>query len=172
MSFLIILISILSHLSEPISKGSKMYSNAILKAKIKEYEYKKKYNQTIEYIKLCEGYRKTAYNDGNFKAIGYGQRILCYPGKINDSLTEIQADSLLRLSFENHLKLSRRCFPKLPKYKILAIGHMSYCIGIGRIKKLNIISNGVLNEYNLLKIRNKDRRKYEIKLFNYGKTKI
>jgi GH24 family phage-related lysozyme (muramidase) len=166
MSFLIILISILSLFNTHNYKGSKMYNYTLIRSEIEQKEYKTIYDSVINYIKSCEGYSQIPYNDNGYKAIGYGQRLSCFNGGlITDSLSVSDADSILRISFADHLRLSRLCFPKLSKYKVLAVAHMSYCIGIGRIKQLKLIENGQLNTGKLLKIRNKERRMFEIRIF-------
>ena len=71
---------------------------------------------------------------------------------------------MLRKSFNNHLKIVKYNYQKLTKNKLLAITHLSYCIGIGRIKKLGLVDNN-LNIEKLLKLPHKNNREFEVKLF-------
>ena len=98
--------------------------------------------------------------------------------KIKTPLTEKQADSILRLSFENHLKRVDHFFPGLKEVQRYAVAHLSYGRGIGGIKRARLIykrdGEWVLNVYNLFNYRKVDRehpgyranRKFELKLFN------
>lgn len=136
---------------------------------IEDIEYQILYEGTISYIKECEGFRENWYDDRGYKAIGYGQRGVFFKRKITSPITKEEADSILRESFAEHEKLVKFFYPELNKIQLLAITHLSYCAGIGKIRRNQLISDNTLNETKLLKFSGKKRRQFEINLFNHGK---
>jgi len=147
-------------------------------AKLKAY-HNYKYNEVLDLIKLHEGFRSNPYDDGGYPCIGYGQRLKFFPNfKIKHSITRLEADSILKISFENHLKLVDYYFPGLNTLQRYAVAHMSYGIGIGNVIKAQYIykDNGKwkINKYRLYNYRKVDRTKknyrdnrvFEYELFN------
>lgn len=163
LDIILLIYSILSLNSNENIKASKITSSVII---VKQSE-EKILKSTIEFIKIKEGFSSYVYNDRGYKAIGYGQRLACFDGVITEPMDTIKADSILRISFDQHRKMVKRVYPKLNYYQNLAISHLSYCYGIGKIKQNGIMQNGKLNESKLLSISNKDRRQYELKLYNH-----
>jgi hypothetical protein len=97
-------------------------------------QFRVQYTQTINKLKIREGFRAKRYNDHGWDCIGYGQRTKFYPGPIPEIITEKQADLILRKSFYRHLKLVKRKWPFLRGKKLIDYAYLSYINGIGRIK--------------------------------------
>lgn len=133
---------------------------------LKEQEYIKNYDSTINFIKYHEGFRANWYDDFGYACIGYGQRQLCYRKQIIAPITKEQATVILKDSFNEHIKYVKHYFPKLTGNKQLAVAHMSYCMGIGKVIRSKVIVNGQLNADRLLSFQHKGNRKFEINLFN------
>lgn len=136
-----------------------------IKKQISELRYNKNYQKTIDFIKYHEGFSDSIYDDKGFDCIGYGQRIIFYQEKIQEPLTKYRAEEILKRSFQNHIKIVKKVWPWLNQNQNLAVAHMSYCIGIGRIKKLKLIEGKKLNVEKLLKLDNKQNRLFEIEMF-------
>ena len=130
---------------------------------IRQTEYMKEYNNMIEFLKLKEGFSATLYDDHNFLAIGFGQRIKFYRHKISEPISREQAEDILKVSLEDHFRMVRRIYPKVKGNKLLAMAHVSYTIGIGRLKQL--YHSNQLDTTRLLSIGDKSCRQFEINLF-------
>jgi GH24 family phage-related lysozyme (muramidase) len=130
-----------------------------------ERSYQRNYDRTIEFIKKHEGFSSVVYNDNGFKAIGYGQRLCCYDEVIAEPITPEKAEKVLIRSFSNHMKIVKFYYPKLTGNRLLAISHLSYCIGIGRIKRMELIVDGHLDYKKLAKMPHPGNRKFEFELF-------
>ncbi len=137
-----------------------------------------KYEEVIALLKKQEGFRSTPYDDAGYPCIGYGQRLAFFPDKIKWPITEEQGDSILKVSFQNHIRAVNHYYPGLNKLQRYAVAHMSYTMGIGNLIKYKYLyrSNGswVINYYQLFNRRKVDRehkayrasRNFEYKLFN------
>lgn len=144
---------------------------------LKELEYTRDYDSTINFIKYHEGFRANWYMDVNYLAIGYGQRQACYKKTIIAPITKDQATIILKDSFNEHIKLVRYYYPKFNRNQTLAVAHMSYSIGLGNVQKNKYLYNEngswKLSVYNVLNARKIDKkpnyrknREFEINLFN------
>ena len=138
---------------------------------IKEYvSYKQQLyivtlDSVINFRKHYEGFRANWYDDNGYPAIGYGQRKRFSPREVIAPITEQEAESLLRESFDAHLKLVNRLYPRLNKYQKLSVAHMSYCIGIGKVRKWKLIVNNQLDTAKLMSLPYKSNRQFEMDLF-------
>ena len=100
------------------------------------------YKDVLNFIKEHENPKfkvKTIHDDGaGYNTIGYGHLI-----KDNETfanyITIQQADSLLKVDYSYHMQCVVRAYPGLNENQIHAITHMSFCIGIGRIIKNNLV---------------------------------
>jgi GH24 family phage-related lysozyme (muramidase) len=176
-------------LSLPLESSKVVIPKAKSLDKIKEIEpkptrqpvkiyYSKTYEDVINLLKKYEGFRSTVYDDLGYPCIGYGQRLAFFPNyEIGDTITKHEADKILRLSFNNHIKAAQHYFPGLTKRQTYAVAHMSYTIGIGNVIKAKYLTkiNGkwVLNKERLYNYREVDKLKhyrairvYEYNLFN------
>jgi GH24 family phage-related lysozyme (muramidase) len=122
------------------------------------------YQNVIDFLKLNEGFSPVYYDDYGYKAIGYGQRIKFYCDTIIEPISEIEAESILKKSFENHIKLVQKIYPKEQNDRLLSLAHISYTVGIGKLKQLYV--NNLLDTTKLLRIGKKEIREFEIKLYN------
>ena len=116
--------------------GKKLSSIVSYNIEGKELQYKKYYNSIIEQLKKQEGFRANIYDDGGFECCGYGQRIKFYPHQITTPLTKLQAEDILKDSFNNHLKGVKKLYPKINKLKALRLAKISYQSGIIKVIKL------------------------------------
>jgi GH24 family phage-related lysozyme (muramidase) len=130
---LILLSTFLSLFSSEVPVASK-----ILHTKA-ESSYDVSYNNVIDTLKKNEGFSAIWYNDKGYECIGYGQRKVFYRGTIESPVTKEQADKILRISFNNHIRIVRINYPELRGNKLIAVAHMSYRMGIGKINKNNLI---------------------------------
>jgi GH24 family phage-related lysozyme (muramidase) len=117
-------------------KGNKLNSIKSLSIEGKELIYKKVYQETIETLKRQEGFRAYFYSDNGYQCIGYGQRIKFYSEKIQEPVTKEQATRILEKSFNNHIKLVKRIYPKLDDIRVIELAHISYQSGIVKVIKL------------------------------------
>lgn len=178
---LILLFVVLNHFTLGVTnvrKAKKVTEIKTVMISSQEIFEQKKYEQLLDFIKFHEGFRATDYNDGSYKAIGYGQRRAFFKGFIPDSVTENQADSILRISFQEHIDFANKVYPGLTKIQSYVVAHISYSIGLGTAKKAVYLykSNGkwYLNQFQLYNYRKVDREKknyrlnriFEYKLFN------
>ncbi len=164
----IILLLILFYTEIPTSSNeTSVKIKSSLKANRIENErsYQRNYDRTIEFIKKHEGFSATIYNDNGFKAIGYGQRLICYDDVIKEPIVPERAEKVLIHSFNNHMRIVKFYYPKLTGNRLLAISHLSYCVGIGRIKRLGLIVNGHLDYRKLAQMPHPGNRKFEFELF-------
>jgi GH24 family phage-related lysozyme (muramidase) len=103
---------------------------------IERLEYQNKYAETVDFIKKHEGFRSTQYKDMNgFKTIGYGFLVRYIPKRFSDSISAKQADSILNQKMTHNISLAKKEYPGLDKYQILAVAHLIYCKGFGKLKK-------------------------------------
>jgi len=93
-------------------------------------DWKVNYEKTIEHLKKHEGFAggKVYTCPGGHKTIGYGHVIL--EGESFEELTQIQADSLLRVDFNKALREVDKTV-KIAGIRKLAIAHFVYTKGIG-----------------------------------------
>lgn len=143
-------------------------SDYLMEIHREELQYKALYDSTISFIKYHEGFRAHWYDDNGYACIGYGQRKMFYKGTITAPITEKQGHDILVNSFNSHLALARLYYPKLSRTKALAVAHMSFCMGIGRLKQLKVITDTTLHPEKLLKLPHKQNRQFEIDVFNKG----
>jgi len=163
-------------------------TNKYLSESIHQYSYNlmlketviNKFEEVINLIKLHEGFRSTPYDDCGYLAIGYGQRLAFFTTfKIGNYVTEETADNILRISFDNHLKLVDYYFPGLNQFQRFSVAHMSYSIGLGNVIKYKYLykEEGCwkINQHKLYTTRKVDRinskyrenRIFEYNLFNF-----
>jgi lysozyme len=97
-------------------------------------EWHKNYEKTIQAIKKHEGFArgKPYICPGGYATIGYGH--LLREGENITQLTEIQADSLLRIDFNKAL-IEVESSVNLKGTKKLAIAHFVFTRGIGAFNK-------------------------------------
>ena len=145
-------------------KGSRLVNTISNRETIRQTEYMKEYQNMIEFLKLKEGFSSTLYWDKNYLAIGFGQRIKFYKHKISEPVNREQAEDILKVSLEDHFRMVRRIYPKVKGNKLLAMVHISYTVGIGRLQHL--YHNNQLDTNRLLSIGDKSCRQFEIDLFN------
>lgn len=162
MKFFILFIFLSMHLS--INSGAILHKAKKINRTIEVDTYQENYNKTIQFLKLNEGFSATVYMDKNYKAIGFGQRLAFYPEIIPDTITRYHAETILKKSFGNHLKMVKKLFPKLNKNKKLALAHISYTVGI--VYTIDLCKTGTLDSTRLLKIGVKRCREFELKLYN------
>jgi GH24 family phage-related lysozyme (muramidase) len=168
MRILILFIFLNMHLG--INSGALLHKAKKINLIIEVDNYHENYQKTIEYLKVNEGFSDSIYNDNGYQAIGYGQRINFYSEKIPSKITRFEAEIILKKSFGNHQKMVKKLWPKLNKNKQLALSHISYTVGIGRLIKL--MKNNQLDSVKLLKIGKKSVREFELKLYNDGRITI
>lgn len=123
------------------------------------------YNRVIEYLKLMEGFRATAYNDGGYSAIGYGQRHCYYEYAIRDTVSRMEAEYILKSSFNTHIVMVNTIYPELSYTQTLAVAHISYTIGIGEIIYKKLIVKNKLDTIKLNTYPYPEVRQFEIDLF-------
>lgn len=160
-----ILLVLLGNNLNETNVATKITSSCLERKLEKEVHYQTLYDSTISFIKYHEGFRANWYDDGGYACIGYGQRRAFYKGIISAPVTESQADSILRISFDNHLELVKKVFPKLNRKQRLSVGHMSFCIGIGKIKKYELVTNNKINVTKLMSLPHKGNRQFEVNMF-------
>lgn len=101
---------------------------------LNSYQYLKAYNETIEYIKLKEGFEAKPYFDAaGIRTIGYGHLILeneSFP----ENISKKHAEKVLIKDFQKAVKAVAR-ETKLKGYKKLAIAHFVFMMGIGNFNK-------------------------------------
>lgn len=102
------------------------------------------YEVVVSYIKKHEGFSNVRYMDGKNVAIGYGCHVK-YHGVIPDTITQLQADSILRVSFNGNLTYIKSHF-KVSYNKQLALAHLSYAKGIKFVLDNNIDSIFMLKD--------------------------
>ncbi len=109
-------------------EGNTIQENVL--ADTREWEFN--YEATIWYIKQHEGFNNGyAYVcDAGYKTIGYGHVVKPSENFMNDRITKSQADSLLRLDFNQSIALVEK-YTSLTGSKKLAIAHFVYSKGIG-----------------------------------------
>jgi len=125
----------------------------------------------IKMIKKWEGLKLTIYDDNGYDAIGYGCRYF----KNLDTITEAQADSLLREQFDKNLAIVKKRFFDLNYTQYLALADISFNWGIGNLIKSNLIKKNQIDTNILFHYRKVDelptyrkRREYDLFLFNYN----
>ena len=96
------------------------------------------FESIIKYIKVHENLNysvKNIHDDGNKNlTTGYGYLMTSNDKHLTKkSLSEIQADSLLKVDLTRHFYYVKSNFKGLSINQQLAITHMSFCIGIGNI---------------------------------------
>ena len=104
-----------------------------------KYEWEQNYQKTLNFIKKHEGFNKGAtYIDlGGHATIGYGHVVL--PNEtFADTITEFQADSILRRDFGKAIKGVER-LTDLEGNKKLAIAHFIYAKGIGAFSRSTLL---------------------------------
>jgi GH24 family phage-related lysozyme (muramidase) len=94
------------------------------------------YDYSVRVIKKYEGYRKFAYNGLSHTCIGYGE-LKRYVKE--DSLSEHQADSVLRRHFNKDIENVKLLVKTRDKRTILTLAMFSYNCGIGRLNKSKLI---------------------------------
>ena len=144
-------------------KANRLVNIAVNKEAIRQTEYMKEYQNMIEFLKLKEGFSSTLYSDAGYLAIGFGQRIKFYKHEISEPISREQAEDILKVSLEDHFRMVRRIYPKVKGNKLLAMVHISYTVGIGRLQQL--YHNNQLDTTRLLSIGDKSCREFEINLF-------
>ena len=146
-------------------KANRLVNTSFNREVLRQTEYMKEYNKVIEFLKINEGFKANIYDDKGYECVGYGQRLKFYKGTIVTPLTESKATEILEISFNDHLKMVKRVYPRLKGNKVLSVAHQSYTIGIGVIQRLHIIHNNQLDTTRLLTIGDKSCRKFEVNLF-------
>ena len=125
------------------------------------------YQDVIDYLKLKEGYKGRIYLDINdYPTIGYGCMVEYLPFKVDSTtyLSKAQAEQLLKDRFEVYKKQVLKYYPKAKYNQLLALTHIAYTLGIGRVHK--VYKDGKLNEERLLQYWFTPTRQWEIDLFN------
>lgn len=158
-----IILLLFSFNSNETTVATRITSSYLYNMELERKEYKANYDSLIEFTKLKEGFRSNFYMDGKFLAIGYGQRQAFYKYKISEPISKEQAEVILKVSLEDHFKMVKRIYPKVKGNKALALVHISYTVGIGRLQQL--YKNNELNTIKLLQIGDKECRLFEINLF-------
>jgi len=134
----IVIMAILMCFSKNVEPFQYSYENNYHWSRYKHsIQFRVQYTQMIKIIKHREGFRPKRYDDKGYDCIGFGQRTKFYPEIIPDSITEEQADLILRKSFYRHLKLVKRKWPKLKDKKLIHFAFLSYAYGVRKIKKFN-----------------------------------
>jgi len=125
----------------------------------------KNYNKVIEFIKGHEGYRAYPYVcPGGFWTVGYGC-IIKYSGKLNFPLSEQQATKLLKQRFDQCINLAKKHFEFDTYNKYLAVSHLIYAVGIGRVLREQLIKDNILDVQKLKSLKYSKNREFEIQLF-------
>lgn len=102
--------------------------------KYKEKLYKQKFNETIEFIKLHEGFRNsTYYCEGGEKTIGYGFVTKYLDKSLRDTITIEQADSVVISKLKYFVKRSKKQYSHLNEFQHLAVAHLFYSKGEGSV---------------------------------------
>jgi len=184
MKTILLLIPFLFYINNPRldnkkGKSIKLLEKVEISGRKKMEVYRsRKYKEVIEILKKYEGFRATAYDDGGYPCIGYGQRVAFFKNfKIKDKINEQEASYILKKSFDNHVQLAKHYFPGLNKLQQYSVAHMSYTIGIGNVIKYKYLYKeaGIwkINKERLYNARKVDAKKkyreirqYEYKLFN------
>jgi len=178
-TLLIVLLSFIPWLQLFAPEISKEEKENKIKTFLIQLENESLYNQMIEHIKISEGKMLKRYKcPAGQPTIGYGHLIL--PGEYFSTITEEQADSLLRIDFNSRLENVDKT---LSYNKRLAIAHFIYNLGIGAYNKSKLkkaidnkepidnlivrychyrVNGDYIKSTHLLK-----SRLFELKLFNY-----
>jgi len=119
-----------------VLKGKKLTSMESYIEDGANVSYKKQYNLVIEKLKKQEGFRSYYYDDKGYRCIGFGQRAAFYPEKIQEPITVKQASIILEKSFNRHIKIVKRIYPKIDKIKTIKLAKISYQSGILKVIKL------------------------------------
>jgi len=91
--------------------------------------------------------------------------LACYDEVLIEPISREKAEKVLLHSFGQHMKIVKFYYPKLTGNRLLAISHLSYCIGIGRIKQLKLMVGGHLDYKKLAKMQHPKNRQFEFELF-------
>ncbi len=103
----------------------------------KDYLWEKNYEETINFIKKHEGFRALPYHcAAGVLTVGYGHAIK-KGERFNHSISEFQADSLLRADYKIALKAVTRN-TNLDGSKKLAIAHFIFAVGIGNFNRSSL----------------------------------
>ena len=100
------------------------------------------YQYAVNVIKKYEKYSNKEYNLFGDRYIGYGH--LIKKGDTMTSLTEMQADSLLRVDLNYSLKMVKSCTNRIPVKRKMLLACFVFNCGIGRLKSsvlLSLINN-------------------------------
>jgi GH24 family phage-related lysozyme (muramidase) len=170
MKLLLIIIQILLTLFNNLNETTPSIGTKLTyKKSTRDYQYENLYNITIEFTKKNEGFRANWYDDGGYACIGFGQRQQFYHKRIVAPITEEQGEEILRDSFNKHIQLVRRLHPRLNRFEVLAMAHLSYNAGISKVNK--VLEGTELNQQKLYSICYPQCRVFEYNLFNYGKER-
>lgn len=127
------------------------------------------YNEIITKIKEAEGYSAVIYNDNGHQAIGYGCRYF----KNLTSVTESQADSLLKEQFNNNLNFVKYHYKDLNTIEQMVLAKIAFNWGIGNLLKSKLVKNNQLDTNILFHYRKIDKqqaylnqRNFELKTIN------
>jgi len=156
----------------------KVYINRILeKEEVKEIT-NNVLNTAIKFIKSHEGFRATPYIDisGN-KTIGYGFITKYLRVNERNLLDSTTAHNIIVRKLVNNIAYAKEKYPKLDYNKLVAVAHLAYCKGFGRIEKHPLhqmllkdsINENVWIYFSKHELKNKkyaDNRRFEVKLFS------
>lgn len=99
--------------------------------------YNDKYESIVEYIKFHEGFCRVPYKcPAGYPTIGYGH--LIQKGEVFTSMTEDEAEILLRNDLNKAINLAKKLSPELNRMQQLAVGHFIYSLGCGTYIKSNL----------------------------------
>jgi len=133
--FLILILFIHFDSAKIITPAKKI--NRINKIERIDKIYTDNFEKIIAEIKIREGYRANIYDDFGYECIGYGQRLKFFNGKIPVPLSEMQADSILRISYNKHIDLCKRYCPKSKRINLMKIAQKSYYFGIKKALQMD-----------------------------------
>ncbi len=137
-----------------------------------------KFLKTIDFIKFHEGYSKYPKNDINgYPTIGYGFIIKYVPKHLKDSVTKEQGHNHIIDILKGHIKYAKKAYPGYKDNQYLAIAHLAYRKGFGRIQKhklhgmlkANNIEDSIwlyFSSYERERTNFLDNTKYELNMFN------
>ena len=132
MKTILIILSLLLPVNSNINKKKAKSLQQFAPAKIDtSYQY------AVSIIKKYEKYSKKKYNLFGDRYIGYGH--LIKKGDTMTSLSEFQADSLIKVDLNYSLKMVKSCTNRIPVKRKMLLACFVFNCGIGRLKSSDLL---------------------------------
>ena len=135
------------------------------------------FNNTVAFIKKHEGWSNTPYLDiCGYETIGYGFITKYVKLKYRKRISKRDAHYIVIEKLQANLRYARKTYPRLNYMQSLAVAHLAYGKGFGKIKKHALheqLLKGIVNRDTWLYFSSYERtranyrrsREYELNLF-------